>query len=66
MTYNWQQNDWPNFQYNLSPETEDSIISFSEETALITGMLKAIPDKTRADSIIYVMVTEAMKTSEIE
>lgn len=65
MTYNWQQPDWPDFKYNLQA-IEDQILVFTEEIAHISGVLKAMPEDIKMDTIINTMVAEAMKTSEIE
>ncbi len=65
MKYNWQQNDWPGFNYDLSG-IEDHLLLFAEKTGHISGMLKALPDATQTEAIIEMMVAEAVKTSEIE
>jgi Fic family protein len=63
--YNWQQKDWPAFSYNLE-DVEDELLIFAEKTGHITGILKALPEETQMEAIIDMMVTEAIKTSEIE
>lgn len=63
--YNWQQKDWPDFSYSLE-RVEDELFTFSERTGHITGILKALPEETQMEAIIDMMVTEAIKTSEIE
>ncbi|WP_208420146.1 Fic family protein [Paraflavitalea devenefica] len=63
--YNWQQKDWPNFSYSLEA-VEDELFIFSEKTGHITGILKALPEEMQLEAIIDMMVTEAIKTSEIE
>jgi Fic family protein len=65
MTYNWQQNDWPNFTYDLSG-IEDELFLFAEKTGHISGIMKALPEDTRMEAVIEIMVAEAIKTSEIE
>ena len=65
LRYNWQQNDWPNFTYHLA-KAEDDFFSFAERVGQISGILKALPEETQMEAIIDVMVTEAIKTSEIE
>jgi len=65
MTYNWQQKDWPNFTYDLSG-AEDALLLFAEKTGHTSGILKALPEDTQLDAIIEIMVSEAIKTSEIE
>lgn len=63
--YNWQQKDWPNFQYSLQ-NVEDELFAFAEGTGKVTGMLNALPQPTQMEAIVDIMVSEAIKTSEIE
>ena len=63
--YNWQQKDWPNFTYDLSG-VEEKLYLFAEQTGLISGVLKSLPENTQMDTIVEFMVYEAIKTSEIE
>jgi hypothetical protein len=35
-TYNWQQNDWPDFTWSLSG-SEDELFSFAEKMGRVTG-----------------------------
>lgn len=65
MIYNWQQPDWPDFKYAIH-EIENLLFAFAEETAHVSGMLKAMPDDLQMEAVINIMVAEAMKTSEIE
>lgn len=65
MKYNWQQNDWPDFQYDLS-KLEELLFQLAEGQGRLTGMLQGLPDEIREQSIIDVMVSEAVKTSAIE
>src|SRR5437868_1005818 len=65
MLYNWQQKDWPQFRYDLH-EVEHTLFAFAEETGHVSGILKALPEEIQTDTIINLMVAEAIKTSEIE
>lgn len=65
MAYNWQQKNWPNFSYNLD-EIEHDLYSFAERIGYASGLLKALPPQTQLETIIDVIVAEAIKTSEIE
>ena len=65
MTYNWQQKDWPEFTYDLTP-VEDALLAFAEKTGQASGLLKGLPEDMQTESIIDLMVVEAMNTSEIE
>ena len=64
-TYNWQQKDWPNFQYSLQA-IDNELFSFAETTGKVKGILGALPQQTQTEAIIDTMVAEAIKTSEIE
>jgi Fic family protein len=65
MIYNWQQPDWPDFKYNLQ-DVEDALFAFAEETGHVSGLLKAMPETMQIETMIDIMVAEAIKTSEIE
>ena len=65
MVYNWQQKDWPHFQYDLT-DVEDVLLAFAEKTGLANGLLKGLPEDMQTEAIIDMMVSEAIKTSEIE
>lgn len=63
--YNWQQQDWHEFKYNLLG-VEDMLLSFSEKAGRVSGILEALPEETQQDILIDTMLAEAIKTSEIE
>jgi Fic family protein len=63
--YNWQQNDWPHFKFSLD-SVEDELLSFSEKVGRVSGILEALPEETKQDIIVDIILTEAIKTSEIE
>ncbi len=65
MMYNWQQPDWPDFRYHLS-EIEDALFAFAEETGHVSGILKTMPEAMQMEAMLDLMVSEAIKTSEIE
>ncbi len=65
MKYNWQRTDWPEFKYDVS-QIQDVLFTFAEKTGHVSGMLKSLPDSTQTEAIIDLMVSEAVKTSEIE
>ncbi len=63
--YNWQQKDWTNFRF--SPEnTEGPLVLFSEKTGRVSGMLEGLPEDTRQEVVVDIILAEALKTSEIE
>jgi Fic family protein len=65
MSYNWQQSDWPNFTFKLA-ELDTLLLAFSEKTGRLGGLLDAMPQPIQSETIIDLMVSEAIKTSEIE
>jgi Fic family protein len=65
MVYNWQQPDWPEFTYDLQ-EIEDLLFAFAEEAGHMSGILKALPEAIQIEAMLNMMVSEAVKTSEIE
>lgn len=65
MKYNWQQKDWPNFQYKTE-EIEDNLFDFAQRTGHISGVLDGFSESEQTDAMINLMVFEAIKTSEIE
>lgn len=65
MIYNWQQEDWPDFSYTLD-KIQDVLFAFMEETGRVSGMVHALNEEAQWDAIIQLMVSEAIKTSEIE
>lgn len=64
-TYNWQQKDWPHFTYDLRP-VEGQLFLIAEKMGLITGKLSHLSEQLQTDTLINLMVEEAIKTSEIE
>ena len=64
-TYNWQQSDWPNFQYDLST-IHNALFSIAEKMGLIQGKISHLTENLQMETIINFMVEEAIKTSEIE
>ncbi len=65
MKYNWQQEDWLQFQYNETDFTEKAL-SFMDMTGQSIGYLSSLSNKEQAESIIDLLVNEAIKTSSIE
>jgi len=65
MIYNWQQPDWPDFKYDLTG-IEDIMFSFAEEMGRVSGILNALSKDSQSDTLVNMMVSEAIKTSEIE
>ena len=65
MAYNWQQIDWTNFQYDelLFEKLWIEFITISGESE---GFMKSSPQGIKEESIVNLLVNEAVKTSEIE
>ena len=65
MIYNWQHLDWPNFIF------DDSVIdSLCMKVALelgeLKGLIDSLPNDIQQETILQFMISEAIKTSEIE
>jgi len=65
MRYNWELPDWPDFTYSLK-NIEVILYQFAFETGEISGLLKSLPKEAQEESLMEVMLSEAIKTSEIE
>jgi Fic family protein len=65
VTYNWQQEDWPHFKFSLE-NVEDDMLIFSEKVGRVSGILEGLPEETKQDVIVDIILAEAIKTSEIE
>lgn len=65
MKYNWQQKDWCEFKYDLS-HISDIIEKLAQKMSRMSGIIEALPEKTHLETMIDFLVTEAIKTSEIE
>ncbi len=65
MKYIWQQENWPEFQYDLTG-IQEKMIRFTEKTGRVDGLLSALPESLQMDAVIELMVAEAVKSSEIE
>lgn len=63
--YNWQQEDWRNFQYTQS-KFHDFEKKFIEIAGQSVGYLNGLSTEKQNDSIITILVKEAIKTSAIE
>ncbi len=63
--YNWQLKDWPQFKFSLEG-VEDELFTFSEKVGRVSGILEGLPEETKQDVVIDIILAEAIKTSEIE
>ena len=65
MRYNWELPDWPFFRYDTKV-LEPLLYQFVLETGEISGLLKSLPEQVKQESLLEIMLLEAVKTSEIE
>ncbi len=63
--YNWQQNDWPVFEYDKNL-FEKMDMQFIEQAGQSVGYLNGLSQGNQNESIITLLVKEAIKTSAIE
>jgi Fic family protein len=65
MSYNWQLKNWPNFQYQTK-DIEDLLLDYAERTGKISGLLEGLTETSQTEAMIQTMISEAVKSSEIE
>lgn len=65
MKYNWQQKEWPEFRFEVA-EIQGLLYEFAEKAGRVSGALSGLPASMQTETIIELMVAEAVKTSEIE
>jgi Fic family protein len=65
MQYNWQLPEWPNFQYEQT-QLHDLLLRFTEKTGRADGLLSALTESEQTETMIALMVSEAVKSSAIE
>ncbi len=65
MKYNWQQKDWPEFEFSTD-QVVDLLFEYSERTGRVSGVMEGLPKEAQVETIIALLVAEAVKTSEIE
>lgn len=63
--YNWQLKDWRHFQFNEGEFTAPAL-SFMALAGESQGYVQTLPGNNQAESIITLLVKEAIKTSAIE
>lgn len=65
MNYNWELPDWSDFSYDNST-IESLSVAFALETGEVKGLIDSLPEPVQQDTILQFMISEAVKTSEIE
>jgi Fic family protein len=63
--YNWQHKKWPYFEFDLS-RLEKQLMQFMLKTGELSGVLAALPKDIGIETIIEILVSEAIKTTQIE
>ena len=61
----WQRGDWPNFQYDVSAFA-DASAEFTAAASRLAGRIEALAELPRQQITVDLMVSEAIKTMEIE
>lgn len=65
MTYNWEQNDWLQFQYNESDFTEIAL-QFTALAGESQGFVQSLSGNEQSETTLTILVKEAIKSSAIE
>ena len=65
MAYNWQQPDWPVFQFDTH-EVDLLLQAYLHEAGKLEGMIGALNDADREQTLLELMIAEALNTSAIE
>lgn len=65
MLYNWQFSDWPNFTFSLE-DIQPLFVRFAQETGEVNGIIQALPDSLQQETLLQLMLAEAITTSAIE
>ncbi|MFD2286773.1 DUF4172 domain-containing protein [Pedobacter petrophilus] len=65
MSYNWELSDWPNFTFSTS-KIDGKLYAFAQETGEVNALLTALPDNIRQETLLELILSEAIKTSAIE
>jgi Fic family protein len=63
--YNWQQKDWPIFQYN-NELFDNMAMNFQEIAWKCSGKIETLSIIEKNESILDLLINEAIKTSNIE
>lgn len=63
--YIWEHPDWPNFHYDITG-VQNLMYQYALEVGEVSGGVAQLSDPVQQETIIDLMVAEALKTSEIE
>jgi Fic family protein len=65
MTYNWQLSEWPKFRFDQS-RLNGLLVVFNQKIGRLGGLFDGLSADEKSKVNIEMMVSEAIKTSEIE
>ena len=65
MTYIWQREYWPNFTWD-NDAVDQNAYAYALEASSLVGEVKHLSETEKTDALIDLMVSEAVKTSQIE
>ena len=63
--YNWQHKNWPVFKFETKSLNND-LMKFMLKAGELKGIISALPQDVSSETVIQIIVSEAIKTSEIE
>lgn len=63
--YIWEETGWPDFKYDLT-HLKDLLNLYISETSYISGSLDHLPENVHSEALVDLMVSESIKTFEIE
>jgi Fic family protein len=63
--YNWQHKNWPAFKFDSS-SIDNELMKFMLKAGELKGIISTLPEAISTETIIQIIVSEAIKTSEIE
>jgi len=65
VTYIWQRDEWPNFTWDNNA-VDQNAYAYALEASSLVGEVKHLSETEKTDALIDLMVSEAVKTSQIE
>src|SRR5690242_6615374 len=65
MQWNWEQNDWPSFQWNKKA-LQEAEAKFLHQSGVLVGVARHLKKDDKSLLIVDMITDEALKTSEIE
>jgi len=65
VTYIWQREEWPNFTWD-NDAVDQNAYAYALEASSLVGEVKHLSETEKTDALIDLMVSEAVKTSQIE